>query len=115
MEFISRDEEKAVIVAVEGRVDATTAPEFEKYLTGSMGQGKKTLILNLNGLSYISSAGLRVVLIIAKKLKALGGELILVGLEGAVKQVFEISGFYTIFNVFETEQEALANCSKVCP
>lgn len=54
-------------------------------------------------------------LIIAKKLKALGGELILVGLEGAVKQVFEISGFYTIFNVFETEQEALANCSKVCP
>lgn len=56
MEFISRDEEKAVIVAVEGRVDATTAPEFEKYLTGSMGQGKKTLILNLNGLIYISSA-----------------------------------------------------------
>ncbi|WP_300669658.1 STAS domain-containing protein [Desulfoluna sp.] len=108
MKLISRNEKGALIVSVEGRVDTSTAPELETYLKKTVDPAPKSLIVNLQGVKYISSAGLRVVLLIAKKLKASGGELVLAGLDGAVKEVFEISGFYSIFKIFDTEEAALA-------
>jgi len=108
MELTTRNEKNTIIVSVEGRVDTSTAPELESYLTGSVAPAPKTLIISLKEVKYISSAGLRVVLLMAKKLKTSGGELILTGLEGAVKEVFEISGFYSIFKIFDTEEAALA-------
>lgn len=108
MELSTRHEANTTIVSVQGRVDTSTAPELETYLTKGVDPTPGTLIIDLAGVKYISSAGLRVVLLMAKKLKASGGELVLAGLEGAVKEVFEISGFYSIFKIFETAEAALA-------
>ena len=109
METTSRKESKFTIVAVTGRIDAITAPEFETYLAGLMTKGEKHFLINLAGLDYISSAGLRSILATAKKLKSETGEIVFSGLRGPVEEVFKISGFNSIFKIFESETIALAN------
>jgi anti-anti-sigma factor len=107
MEIATRKAGGAMVVSVTGRVDAVTAPEFEKGLSALIAGGDHLLVLNLNGLEYISSAGLRSILITAKQLKAKDGKVLFAGLKGPVKDVFKISGFGSLFKIFETEEEAL--------
>jgi len=107
MEIKTRTEEAAVVISIKGKVDTVTAPELERCLSEPIDKGENILILNMADLDYISSAGLRVILSEAKKLKAKQGDILLTGLEGVVKEVFEISGFSTIFKIFETEENAL--------
>ncbi len=107
MEIGTTKERNAVVVAVKDKIDAVTAPEFEKTLANLIGQGEKTFLLDFSGLEYISSAGLRSILATAKQLKPKGGNIIFSGLKGPVKDVFKISGFGTIFKIYETREEAL--------
>ena len=107
MDLEVRKEKGAVVILVKERINAVTAPDFESQISESMTEGEKYLVLNMADVEYISSAGLRVILATAKKLKADQGDIFLVGLQGVVKEVFELSGFYQIFKVFETEAEAL--------
>ena len=107
MQIATRKEGGAVVVSVNGRIDALTAPEFEKGLMALMAAGDCTMVLNFTGLDYISSAGLRSILSTAKQLKVKNGKLLFAGLQGPVKEVFKISGFGSIFKIFETEAEAL--------
>jgi anti-anti-sigma factor len=96
-----------LVISVKGRMDALTAPDFDKKIETLLSQGENALILNLSELEYISSAGLRSILAVAKQVKARDGSFVLTELKGAVKEVFEISGFYSIFQVFESEEDAL--------
>jgi anti-anti-sigma factor len=107
MEIQTRKEKNAVIVSVKGRMDAMTAPEFEKNLSDLISKGEITFLLNFGGLEYISSAGLRALLATAKKLKEKKGKIMLIGLKGSVGEVFRISGFDSIFKVFESEEAGL--------
>ena len=106
MEIIVRNEGSAAVVSVKGRIDAVTAGEFEKSLSALMAGGTCNLVLNFSGLEYISSAGLRSILTAAKQLKALGGKMLFASLQGPVKDVFKISGFGSIFKIYDTEAEA---------
>lgn len=90
------------VVTLAGRLDAVTAPEVEGYLGGLVQEGQTALAVDLAGVDYVSSAGLRVFLVTAKKLKATGGELTLTGLAGNVKEVIEISGFPSIMPCFDS-------------
>lgn len=107
MEIATRKEGGATVVSVTGRIDAVTAPEFEKGLSAMIASGETVLLLNLSSLEYISSAGLRSILTTAKQIKAKEGKMLFSGLQGPVKDVFKISGFGSIFKIFETEEEAL--------
>jgi anti-sigma B factor antagonist len=107
MEIKTKNEQSAVVVSIKGRVDTVTASELERCLSELIDRGENLLILNMTDLDYISSAGLRVVLSAAKKLKVKQGDILLTGLLGVVKEVFEISGFSTIFKIFDTEEDAL--------
>ncbi len=107
MEIATRKEGGAQVVTVKGRIDAVTAPEFEKGLLALMAGGDSTLVLNFSGLEYISSAGLRSILSTAKQLKTKDGKMLFAALQGPVKDVFKISGFGSIFKIFDTEEEAL--------
>ncbi|HOJ71435.1 MAG TPA: STAS domain-containing protein [Syntrophorhabdaceae bacterium] len=107
MEIDFRKEGRAQIASVKGRIDAVTAPEFEKKMLEVIEQGERTILINMSGLEYISSAGLRSILTIAKKLKAENGEVFFAALQGAVEEVFKISGFHSIFKVFDSEKSAL--------
>ena len=107
MEIQVREEQAASVVAISGRLDTTTAAEFQERLEETVKAGKKILILNMGELQYISSAGLRVVLQIAKELKAEQGDVYLACLKNPAKEIFSMSGFLTIFKSFETEADAL--------
>ena len=108
MEIVTREKPPATIVSVKGRIDAMTSAEFETHLSSLRRQDKIQLIINLSDLEYISSAGLRVILSAAKDIKAGKGHLLFCGLKGAVKEIFEISGFCSILSVCNSEDEALA-------
>lgn len=107
METSERKEKGAVVVAVKGRLDAGSSSDLEKEIDRIITEGENRLILDLRELNYISSAGLRVVLAGAKKLKARQGSLSIASLQSMVKEVFEVSGFSSIIPIFGSADEAL--------
>jgi anti-sigma B factor antagonist len=100
-------EDGRFIVTVSGRIDAVTAPDFESRMLDWIDAGETRMIVDLGGLEYISSAGLRSILTIAKNLKARQGSLVLCALRDTVKEVFEISGFSTIIPVCDLIADAV--------
>ncbi|WP_045222783.1 STAS domain-containing protein [Desulfonatronum thioautotrophicum] len=108
MEFSSTKVQQGVTIKATGRMDTITAPSFEEECLRWMEQGDVTLIIDFSGLEYISSAGLRVILGIGKKLKNQGGLLVFGGMSSMVREVFDISGFTSIFPVHDSMEAALA-------
>jgi anti-anti-sigma factor len=100
--------EKAVLLKVTGRMDAENAREFEQACETWITRGAKHLIADLNGLQYVSSMGLRSFLAVAQKLQSTSGSLILCGLHGLPRQVFEMTRLIGVFPVFETTEQAIA-------
>ena len=90
---IERENGKA-LMKIEGRLDTTTAPELEKAINDE-GEALKSLVLDFNGVDYISSAGLRVLLTAQKKMNA-QGYMELRNVSEAVMDVFEMTGFADI-------------------
>lgn len=107
MEVEVQVEGRAVVASVRGRVDTVSAQAFEKELSGALNREETLLVIDLSGLEYISSAGLRVILSAAKTLKARGGDIRLAATQGSVKKVFQISGFFSLFKHFDTRDAAL--------
>lgn len=101
-------QENTVVVAIKGRMDAVSAPEFEKRLGDWIDGGENSFIIDLCDLDYISSAGLRSILATAKKLKTKDGQILLAALKEVVKEVFEISGFTSIIPIYDSVEEALS-------
>ena len=97
MEIIKNLDGNKLTIALEGRLDTSTAPNLEAELKSSL-DGVASLILDFNKLEYISSAGLRVVLA-AQKTMSKQGEMKLVGVNDEVMEVFEITGFVDILTI----------------
>src|SRR6476469_10933215 len=106
MQISTRTANNIHIVAITGSLDSASSPEAQKSLDAVVAGAKKVL-LDFSQLDYISSAGLRVLLGAAKKLRASGGTLGMFGLNQSVREVFEISGFATILSIYKSEAEAL--------
>jgi len=107
MQISTRTSNDTQIVSITGSMDSATSPEAQKSLGASLA-GAKKVALDFSQLDYISSAGLRVLLGVAKQLKASGGKLAMYGLNQSVSEVFEISGFSSILPIYPSESEALA-------
>ncbi|MBN1277716.1 MAG: STAS domain-containing protein [Deltaproteobacteria bacterium] len=107
MEIIYNKTGKASVVSVSGRMDGVSAPEFEEKLSAWIAEGETSFIIDFGSLDYISSAGLRSILVTAKKLKAKNGRLLLCTLKDTVKEVFEISGFSSIVPIYESVNSAV--------
>ncbi|SEK10252.1 stage II sporulation protein AA (anti-sigma F factor antagonist) [Variovorax sp. OK605] len=97
-----------LVVRLAGRLDSSSAPELERMLLEQFTAGLKRLVFDFSALDYVSSAGLRVILLAGKKLRAAQGKLALVGLRDMVREVFEMSGFLTLFAVTDTVDEGVA-------
>lgn len=95
----------ARIIRPHGRIDSGTSPALEAAIkTG----GSALLLLDFSDVSYVSSAGLRVVLIGAKAARAANGGFAVFGVTPSVRTVFKVSGFDRIVSIVDTEAEALA-------
>ncbi|MFA6293700.1 MAG: STAS domain-containing protein [Victivallales bacterium] len=106
MEIQSKVENGFTSLAINGRLDAVTAAAAEADINKVIESGATRLVLNLAGLDYVSSAGLRVLLVTAKKLSRQNGKIVLYGLKDNVREVFSISGFLSIFPIAADETEA---------
>ncbi len=95
------------IICVEGRVDTTNADEFEKAVLEVIESGVNKIVINCSSLNYISSSGLRVFLIAQKRMMAIKGELKLCSLQPGINEIFEISGFSSIFSIYPDEESAI--------
>ena len=109
MEILRRKEKDALVISLKGRLDAVTSPALEKELTDLMAGGERFLVMDLGDLDYVSSAGLRSILVGVKRLKEKQGKLLLASLKSVVREVFEISGFSTIIPIFESVDSALSS------
>jgi anti-anti-sigma factor len=96
-----------VVVAPAGRVDSTTSAALDAHLVQLGKAGDDRLVVDFGGVDYISSAGLRVMLTLAKRTRERGGKLALCGLADAVQQVFELAGFLPLFAVEGTRDAAV--------
>jgi anti-anti-sigma factor len=96
-----------VVLAISGRMDAESAPQFEQDCRACIAEGLTGIVVDLGGLTYVSSMGLRSFVSIAMALQDKGGTLRLCRLQGLVKQVFEITGLLQSFPVFESVEAAL--------
>ena len=97
MTINKKQDGSALSIALEGRLDTTTAPELEQELSKSL-DGVTALTLDMAGLDYISSAGLRV-LLTAHKTMMKQGEMKLINLNEVVQEVFDVTGFSDILNI----------------
>jgi anti-anti-sigma factor len=95
------------VIAIEGRIDTTNFDAFEKEITAIIDGGNINIVINCGNMNYISSSGLRVFLIVQKKLMGLGGKLHLCQMQPTIKEIFDISGFSSIFKIFDSEESAL--------
>ncbi len=107
MQISVRKADDTLIVAVDGRLDTLTAPEFQKKLEELLDQGERKVLLDLKDLQYVSSAGLRSILVGAKKAKMLGGGLSCCHLQPLVRKIFEVSEFTRLIPVFDSLEQAL--------
>lgn len=100
----------AVVVAPQDRLDHINADAFSLALEPHLAQcrpGGVQLVLDLSGLRYVSSAGLRCFMLAAKQAKAQGGEVVVAGMQTVVREIFEISRFTLLFRVFDDVSAAL--------
>ena len=102
----SRREGSATVVQVSGRIDADTAPGFEYACLQLVRGGEKIVVLDFGGVQYISSTGLRSVLVIGKEQQERGGVLRLANLNDVVGQLFEQSRFNSLFPCFDSVEKA---------
>jgi anti-sigma B factor antagonist len=112
MEIEEKGSGEVKILTLTGRLDAYSANELEQSITGLIDGGCVRLVVNFEGVEYISSSGLRVMLTALKRLRKLQGDLRLASLRPYVKEVFDIAGFTQLFTIYDVEEDAVASFAK---
>ncbi len=108
MEVGEQTEEGCLVLAVAGRIDGKTAPQFEKAVLDAIPRSSGVLIVDCARVDFISSAGLRVFLLAVKRLKPTGRKLAVCALQPLVKEIFDTAGFTNLLPVVPDRGSALA-------
>ena len=113
MELKKTKEGEITLVTIAGRLDSTNYIGVEKRLTAIVDKDERILLLDCTDLEFISSAGLRTLLGILKKMTAVEGKFSLCSLSDKIKKVFEMSGFHKLFTIYGTRSEALKDLAEI--
>ncbi len=111
MEIKEEKRGEVKVIGLRGRLDAATSPDVERRLLAMVAQGEVRIAFDLSRLTYISSMGLRVLMVVAKQVQNSGGRLALATLNDTVREIFNLAGFTCLFSVFQTVDEAAAYCA----
>jgi len=107
---ISLEETHGILIChLSGRIDAYTSQEVSDMLEQRIDSGNYKLVLNLNGVEYLSSAGIRVLLVLKKKVDKRKGDIKLACVQSYPLDVLKISGVFKLFSLYKTVQEATAS------
>jgi anti-anti-sigma factor len=107
MDIREETQDGVLVVAPVGRLDSNSSDDLERTLRSRLEAGRR-LVIDLGAVDYVSSAGLRVLLLAAKRLHDSEGQLVLCGLGDSVHQIFEFAGFLRIFTIEPSRPAALA-------
>lgn len=107
MEAQVEEKGEVVVVRVEGRLDAASSPQLEKRIAGIIDTGHFKIVLNLEGVDYLSSAGMRLILSVLKKLKNLEGKVVTCNINDEVMEVIKMAGFNQVLEIYPSEAEAM--------
>jgi anti-anti-sigma factor len=113
MDILQEKRDGVVVFVVVGRIDSTTSDALERALTLALDAGERRLVVDFDGVTYISSAGLRVLLMVAKRLGGGRDALVLCSLGDAVRQVFDLAGFLPLFAIERSRDLACARLAGV--
>ena len=114
MEIKSKTYKDVLVLSPEGRIDHANSEDFRNRLGPFIDRCKangERMVLDLAGVDYISSAGLRSFMLAEKQAKAQGGTIVVAAMQPVVKEIFEISRFTLVFETFATVREAIAKLS----
>ncbi|MDR0674383.1 MAG: STAS domain-containing protein [Zoogloeaceae bacterium] len=107
MQISSETTNEALFLSIEGQINGNNATNLEARLRAHVDQASYRIALDFSGVDYISSAGLRVVLWLAKQLQDHAGALALYGLRQNVLEIFDMCGFVDILTIVENRETAL--------
>lgn len=105
MDAVVEEKGDVVVVRVSGRLDAASSPQLEKRINSIIDSGHFKLLLNFSGVDYLSSAGMRLMLSVSKKLKTLEGKVVACSLNDEVMEVVKMAGFHQILELYPNEDE----------
>jgi anti-sigma B factor antagonist len=108
MEISEERRGEIIVLSPAGRINNDTSPVFQTRLVGCVGSAAANVLVDFSHVEYISSAGLRALMIASKQAKAINGRLAVAALTPIVREIFAISHFGLVVQVFETMAEALA-------
>jgi anti-sigma B factor antagonist len=111
MEISERKVSDVCVVGISGRLDSATSDGLAERLHQLIDRGEKRLVIDAEKLDYISSTGLRVLLVAAKRLKSADGKIVLSSLKPHILEVFEIAGFTSIFPIYSHSDQAAQQMS----
>ncbi len=111
MEITQRVEGDVIVFLPEGRIDTQAATDMDQALQSAVSAGKHNMVVDMSGVDYISSAGLRTLAAVLVRSRAEGGDLKLSGLNERVTRVFNIIGFDLLMSIHATPEAAIAEFS----
>ena len=109
MELTTRDYNRVNVIRVEGRIDASTAPQFEQKIREYMDAGRRQLVVEMDGTEFLSSAGVRALISAQKNLKPKGGKLALAQPSQRVMEVIDLDGMRPLFPIYDTTEAAVGD------
>ncbi len=95
-----------LVVALIGKLDVYSSSDVEARLLDAIDDNIKTLILDVSGLEFISSTGMRVFIIASKRIQSLGGKMVFASVGPNIQKILEISGFSKMFKIVATPRDA---------
>lgn len=113
MQINESRENEVLILGPVGHLDTRSQGDFEKVVLERLQSGERRFIIDMVEVEYLASAGLRVLLMLAKKLKSIEGQLVICGMNEHVLEVFNVAGFSSFFTINETRDEALATLGSI--
>lgn len=112
MEIVKENNGSVQLLRLRGRIDIQASHELSDSLMETLDPDVRTLVMDLSAIEYISSSGLKNLLQIRRKLRDLGGAVVLCGVKSHLAKVLKVVGFDLLFPIVETEEEALAFCPR---
>ena len=107
MEINEQKTDHCVIIGITGRLDTTNYSILEKKLMDLIDTHQDRILVDCSKMDYVSSSGLRILLMALKKITMVKGKFVLCGLQENIREIFEISGFTNIFEIYTSQDEAL--------
>jgi len=110
LKVTTKEYKRVDLVAVDGRVDSSTAPLLEKALQKTIDNGRYRIVVDLSEADFMSSAGLRTLLSALKQVRRFNrGDLRLAAMSGKVKKAFELAGLLVVFELYDSSVDAVAS------